>query len=77
MTEFELKGTATFKRKFSIKIAAPTYERAEEKAFNLLKDVDDHEYFEIGNEDTDIDIEEYGVIPVYPNQHLERYEDFI
>ncbi|MFE4029271.1 hypothetical protein ACFX4N_24275 [Priestia sp. YIM B13551] len=58
MKKFTFAGTSTIQRKFKIEVWSKSYDRAEEVAHELLDDVDDQEYYEIGNDQIDIEIEE-------------------
>jgi hypothetical protein len=73
MKNFTFTGTSTIKRKFSIQISATNYEQAQEKAFNLLDDVDDSEYYTIGDDQVEVEIDSYEEEVIVGNQS-DRYE---
>lgn len=59
MKHYTFSGTATIKRKFSIEIPGTNYETAQEKALDLLADVDDSENYTIGDDEVEIEIDSF------------------
>ena len=59
MKKFSFTGTSTIQRKFKIEVWSNSYEKAEEMAYELLDDVDDNQYYTIGDDKIDVEIEEY------------------
>lgn len=59
MKLFTFEGKTTFTRAFSIQIPANTYEQAEEKALQLLEDVEDFQYYDVVPQKIQIDIQEH------------------
>ena len=59
MKKFSFTGTSTIQRKFKIEVWSNSYEKAEEMAYELLDDVDDIQYYTIGDDKIDVEIEEY------------------
>lgn len=58
MRVFTFTGTSTIQRKFKIDIAADNYEKAQEIALDLLEDVDDSEYYTMGDDEVEIEVDE-------------------
>ncbi|UOE58182.1 hypothetical protein [Cytobacillus oceanisediminis] len=65
MKQFVFEGKATINRKFKIEITAENYEQAEEMALEILEeDPDDRSYYNIGDEEVEVEIDEVSEEPV-------------